>query len=172
VPCIYVGSPYPGNHVERFVIRDADHEIHCPYRVTHSIQGLDEVLLPFRQEFGISLLDVSRVGEHYCAEVPRCGSRPDGFGVTLSDQIGKPARMIDVCMRENDGVEISDQERQSAVLLRGVLSLPLKHAAVERDGMSVDVQKMTGAGDFTRGTDEGYLQIAILPLRHHAERGS
>jgi hypothetical protein len=38
--------------------------------------------------------------------------------------------------------------------------------------MSVDVQKMTGAGDFTRGTDEGYLQIANLLLRHHAERGS
>jgi hypothetical protein len=75
-------------------------------------------------------------------------------------------------MRENDRVEVSDRERESAVLLRGILALPLKHAAVERDGVSVDVQKMTGAGDFTRGTDEGYLQIANLPLRHHAERGS
>ena len=80
--------------------------------------------------------------------------------------------MIDVCMRKNDCIKVSDRERESAVLLRGVLALPLKHAAVERDGMSVDVQKMTGAGDFTRGTDKGYLQIANLLLRHHAERGS
>jgi hypothetical protein len=33
------------------------------------------------------------------------------------------------------------------------------------------VKEMTGAGDLTRGTDERYLQTAILLLLHHAETG-
>jgi hypothetical protein len=74
-------------------------------------------------------------------------------------------------MREDYCVQILDRDWKSAVLLGGFLAFSLKHPTVERDGVSVDVQEMAGAGDLTRSSDEGYLQIANLPLRHHAETG-
>jgi hypothetical protein len=79
--------------------------------------------------------------------------------------------MIDVRVGENDRVKILDWKRESAVLIRGFLTLSLKHPAVERNSMPVDVEQVTGAGDLTRSTDEGYLQTANLLLRHHAETG-
>jgi hypothetical protein len=38
--------------------------------------------------------------------------------------------------------------------------------------VAIDVKEMTGAGDFTGGSDERYLQTAILLLPHHAERAA
>ena len=52
------------------------------------------------------------------------------------------------------------------------MPLSLKHPAVEGNGIAIDVKEVTGARDFTRGTDERYLQTAILQLLHRAETGS
>ena len=66
--------------------------------------------------------------------------------------------MIDVRVGENDRVEIFDREREGSILLRGFLALTLKHSAVESDGVAVDMQKVTGSGDFACRTYEGDLQ--------------
>jgi hypothetical protein len=42
--------------------------------------------------------------------------------------------MIDVRVREHDGIERLHIERQRLILFRGVLSATLEHAEVERDG--------------------------------------
>jgi hypothetical protein len=72
---------------------------------------------------------------------------------------------------ENDRIQILDRQWQPTVLVGGFLPLSLKHPAVEGNCVPVDVQKVAGAGDLTRGTDEGDLQTANLLLRHHAETG-
>jgi hypothetical protein len=79
--------------------------------------------------------------------------------------------MIDVRVREDDSIEILDWQRERSVFLGGFLASSLKHSAVERDGVTVDVQKMAGPGNLACGTDEGYLQTANLLLRHRAETG-
>jgi hypothetical protein len=75
---------------------------------------------------------------------------------------------------------VFDRQRKVSVLVRRVLSLPLKHPTVERDGVSVHVQQVAGTGDFPRRTDKRYLQqlafcyritleedyYALLILRH------
>jgi hypothetical protein len=77
--------------------------------------------------------------------------------------------MVDMSVREDDGVEVLDRQRQLAVLIRRFVPPPLKHPTVERDCMPVYVQKMTGARDLACGTDERYLQTVILPLPRRAE---
>jgi hypothetical protein len=66
--------------------------------------------------------------------------------------------MVDVGVRENDGVEVLDRNRKRTVLLRRFLTLSLKHPTVEGDCIPVDLQQVTRSGDFPGGTDEGYLQ--------------
>ena len=78
--------------------------------------------------------------------------------------------MIDVCVRQHDGIQLFDRVWQLSILLSGFLASSLKHPAVERDRIAVDVEQMTRAGDLTRGSDKRYLQTAILLLLHHAER--
>ena len=51
------------------------------------------------------------------------------------------------------------------------MSPSLKHPAIESDGITVYVEKVTGAGDLASGTDEGYLQAATLLLLHRAGTG-
>jgi hypothetical protein len=79
--------------------------------------------------------------------------------------------MVDMRVREDYCIQILDRDWKSTVLLSGFLTLSLKHPAIERNGVSVDVQEMAGTGDLTSSTDKGYLQMANLPLRHHAETG-
>ena len=78
--------------------------------------------------------------------------------------------MVDVCVRENDSVELVDWQWKLPIFFSRFLSPPLKHSTVESDRVAVDVKEMTGAGDFARGSDERYLQSAILLLLHRAER--
>jgi hypothetical protein len=66
--------------------------------------------------------------------------------------------VVYVRVGENDRVEILDRQRKVSVLIRRVLSLPLKHPTVERDRVSVYMQQMTGASDFSCRADKRYLQ--------------
>jgi hypothetical protein len=66
--------------------------------------------------------------------------------------------VVDVCVGENDRVEILDRQRKVSVLVRRILSLSLKHPTVERDRVSVYMQQMAGTGDFPRRADKRYLQ--------------
>ena len=79
--------------------------------------------------------------------------------------------MVDVGVREDNGIEILNGQRKLAILLGGIVPPSLKHPAIERYGVAVDVKEMTGASDFTRGPDERYLQTAILLLLHRARTG-
>src|ERR1700681_1486259 len=78
-----VTGAYSGDDVERLVIWNTDHQIHRAHGVSHSVERLDELLLPFRQEIGVLLLDIRGVGQHYGAQITRRSCRPDPFGAAL-----------------------------------------------------------------------------------------
>src|SRR5258706_1393337 len=94
-----IAGAYPRDDVERLVVGDTDHQIHCAHGVSHSVDRLYEFLLPLREKLGVFLLDMRGVRKHYGAQVAGRGGRPDRFGVTLPDQVRKTPRVVDVSMR-------------------------------------------------------------------------
>jgi len=80
--------------------------------------------------------------------------------------------VIDVGVGENNGIEILDGPRKLPVLIGCFMTLTPNDAAIERDGPAICANEMTGASDFTCGTDERNLQTAILLLPHRAETES
>src|SRR5687768_17962554 len=65
--------------------------------------------------------------------------------------------MIDVCVREHDDVDLLDVAGEPQVFLAALPTVSLKHPAVEKDGLPVDAQDVTGAGDFTGSTRKLYF---------------
>src|SRR5688572_32887319 len=65
--------------------------------------------------------------------------------------------MIDVCVREHDDVDLLDGAGEPQVFLAALPTVSLKHPAVEKDGLPVDAQDVTGAGDFTGSTRKLYF---------------
>jgi hypothetical protein len=115
---------------------------------------------------------VCRISQHYRAEITGCRSSPNGFRVSFRNEVGKAARVVDMSVGKNDRVEILDRHRKPSVLIRRILSLPLKHPTVERDRVPIYMQQVTGASDFSRRADKRDLQTVSLLLLHRAERGS
>jgi hypothetical protein len=66
--------------------------------------------------------------------------------------------MIYVRMRQHDCIEIGNRHRKRFVLFCGLAAFSLEHSAVERDGVSVDVQQMTRPGYFTGRPDKRDFQ--------------
>jgi hypothetical protein len=67
--------------------------------------------------------------------------------------------VIDVSVREHDGIDFRNGNWQGFVLDRRVAAFPLKHSTVEQDSMTIDVQNMAGARYFTGRTCERDFQV-------------
>ena len=80
--------------------------------------------------------------------------------------------MIDVRVREDNRIQILNRYWEAAVLLGGFVALALEHAAVERDRVTIDVQKMARPGYLSGRTNERYLQTISLLLQRRAETES
>jgi len=80
---------------------------------------------------GIHLLQGCGVGQHGAAKVSggRCGE--DAAGKALLDQHGQLAAVVEMGMRENDGVDLLGLERKFGIQLFGFFSSALCHAAVQ-----------------------------------------
>src|SRR6202022_581552 len=112
-----------------------------------------------------------RIRQHYCAEISGCRSSPDSFRISFRNEVWKAARVVDVCVRENDRVESLDWHRELTVLVGRILSLSLKHLTPERACVAIYKQQVTRARHFPCRADKRYLQTASLLLPHRVERG-
>jgi len=72
----------------------------------------------------------------------------------LFDEEGEAPRVIDMRVREDDGVEPSHGDRELAVPVRDVAAAPLEEAAVEEDRAAGHLYEMRRTGDLTGRTDE------------------
>jgi hypothetical protein len=72
--------------------------------------------------------------------------------------------MVYVGVRQNNGIQIGDCNRKLSVFLVRFASPPLKHAAIQRHGMPVDVQQVTRARYFASCACKSYFQSGIRPL--------
>ena len=83
----------------------------------------------------------------------------------MPGQEWESSRVIDVRMREDDGVDLVDGTRQACVLLTRLAAPSLKHAAVEQNGLPIDSEDVTGARDLAGGTGELDLHAMALSVR-------
>jgi hypothetical protein len=83
------------------------HEVLHRHRVGQGVQrlALRPDLLPARQELGVLLLDVRRVGEHHGGEVAGGGGGVDGAVEAAPHQQRQPPRVVDVGVGEDHAVE-------------------------------------------------------------------
>lgn len=69
--------------------------------------------------------------------------------------------MIDVGMRQHDGVDTLGGNRQAEVFLPALLTPPLKETAVEEHCLFAHAQDVTRSSDFSRGAEEFELHRAL-----------
>ena len=81
------------------------------------------------------------------AEVDGGGRRVDGAGEAVLDQRRQVAAVIDVGVREHDGVDGARVERQLAIAVFGLLAAALVESAIEKIALAGDFQMMHGTGD-------------------------
>jgi hypothetical protein len=67
---------------------------------------------------------------------------------------GQRAAVIDVSVRQHDGIDVAAGDRQLAVRFVGDATWPLHHAAVEQHLLLADREKMFRAGDVAGCTEE------------------
>ena len=154
MPGISEGRTNAGDDVEWRIVGQADHALCRRHGVTHRVERFSDFLASTCQELGVLLLDVCRVGQHHGAEVAGGGGAIDRAGVAVASEQRKPAGVIDVCVREHDGVDLLDWNRELEILLTGLIAPALKHAAVEQDRLPVDAENVTGAGHLASSTGE------------------
>jgi len=122
--------------------------------MTERIERLDCFSPPPGKELGILLLNVCRIGQHHGTEVPRCWCAPDRALVAVPNEKRETTSMIDVRVREHDGIDRLDGDWEPQVLRLTLDTPSLKETAVEQYCLACDPQYVTRAGNLTRGADE------------------
>src|SRR5688572_24713933 len=126
MPGINESRAHSWDDVERTLVRHTDHELDRARCMPHRVQRFRVLLPPTSEELGVLLLNVRRIGEHYRTEVTRRWRTPDRGFVPMPHEEGKAACMIDVGVREHDGIDGLDRNRKARVLLVRLATLTLK----------------------------------------------
>jgi hypothetical protein len=111
--------------------------------VAERIERFDWLLPPLGKKLGILLLDVRRVGQHHGTEVPRCRGAPDRALVSMPNEKRETTSMIDVRVREHDGIDRLDVDWEPQILRLTFATLSLKETAVKEYYLTCDPQDVT-----------------------------
>ena len=66
--------------------------------------------------------------------------------VALLDKVRQVARVVNVRVAQDGGVNLARVERKAAVAVRGLLAVALVEAAFEQQALAVDLDEIHGAG--------------------------
>jgi hypothetical protein len=101
------------------------------------VEGLDRRLVRARAPpalaLGILRLEMSRVAEDEIRQIDRRGRRVDRLGVPEARQQGQPPRVIEMRVREDDGVELLEGAALGQPVVVLLLLASLEQAAVDQD---------------------------------------
>lgn len=156
--CIYVSAANSGDDIKRLVIRDANHELHRPHSMPQPIQRLHKFPFLSCEVFRVFLLNVRGVCQHYRTKVAGRVRCPDCLAVPIRNQKWQSSGVVDVRVGKNDSIDFLDRNGKCLVLLGGLVSSALEHAAIEEHSVPVDVQHVARARYLTGCTYECDLQ--------------
>ncbi len=105
-----------GNELLRLPVLDAAQQSERPLGIFHRVQGFDRRFAAFTSlatlVLGVFLVEVARIGQHDFAESARRVLDPDGPVVTLADQSRQSARVVDMRVAQDHGVDVVDGHRE------------------------------------------------------------
>src|SRR5262245_330766 len=100
----------------------------------------------------VFLLDVHAVEQHDVGDVGRCVGAEDRSPVAATEKTRQIAAVIDVRMREDDGIEMRRIVKEVLVLAPRLGSVPLKQAAIQKHLELSTLDHVLAASDFPRRT--------------------
>src|SRR5690606_29931305 len=111
----------------------------------------------------VFFVDIGGVAQHDRGKVDGRLVREHLAAEAAPAEQGEPAGMIDVRMRENDGVDFGGIERERSRVGTLVLQAALEHAAIDEHAASRDFQQMQGTGDLASSTMKNKLHPNSVP---------
>ncbi len=165
-------QPDSGRDLERSVIRKRYHLAENPFDVFGPVERLhrpDVGLAPFDQAADVArvgFLDHGGVFQHRRAEVPRRGGRENGAAVAFLVEQGQRARMVDVRVRKDHGVEHRSVQRELVVAPDGFAAMALEEPALEQHGGAGRPEQMLRSGDGLGPAQKFQLDRRRPFLRH------
>ena len=164
---------HPGKNLVAPIIAEAHELFHGPGHIFRGVERLKEHLPVFPavlvDKFHILFLEKGAVHEHDGTEIAGGGGADNITAKTVSDQTGDAARVIDVGMGKDEGIDFLALAEFTAVALKCLFAFSLKHAAVEHDGSTIDFNKMqragNGAGRPVEGDFHDFLLFLFLDMR-------
>ena len=106
------------------------------------------------RELRVLFLQVRGVGQHQLAQVGRAAGAVHRALEALRDEPRQPAGVIDVRVRQDDGVDRLGRDRQRRPVALPQLLQALEQSAVEQDALAIDLEQMLGAGHRAGGSEK------------------
>src|SRR5262249_7600730 len=112
----------------------------------------------------VFFLDVRRIRQHECAEVARSRRAEDPAAIPLGHEARQIPAVIEVRVREDDGVDLRGVERQSRPVSQPKLLEALKQSAIDEDFAAIEIEKMLRPGDGSGRTEKRERRHAVTIL--------
>lgn len=120
------------------------------------VEGREALAFAFPVGVGeVGFLDAGGIREHDLAEVAGGRGGVDISAVAPAGEVGEIARVVDVGVAEDDGVELGGFEGEVFVDVVGFFAVALVESAVQQDAFAVDFDEVAGSGGGAGGTVEG-----------------
>jgi len=120
------------------------------------VEGWEALAFAFPVGVGeVGFLDAGGIREHDLAEVAGGRGGEDIAAVAPAGEVGQVARVVDVGVAEDDGVELGGFEGEVLVDVVGFFAVALVESAVEEDAFAVDFDEVAGSGGGAGGAVEG-----------------
>lgn len=100
--------------------------------------------------FGILLLEVAAVLQDQLGNVARRLGRVDSAAEAISNELGQIAGMVEVGMRQDDGVDARWRNRKCCPVEFAQVLQALEQAAIDQDALVAIGEEMFRAGDGSR----------------------
>ncbi len=149
---------HPVGDREGPVVVQPDKLAHGHLRILGRVQGSDRrlpLLDPLLgNELRIRPLDLGRVGQHHCGQIPRGEGRVDVPPEALTTEVRQVSAVIDMCVAEHDGVQRGGIKGKPAVALDRFVPVALIKAAFHQDSASVDLNEVHRSSGGPGGSKE------------------
>ena len=125
------------------------------------------------RQTGVLFLNVRRVGQDERAQVARPGGAEDAAAKSAGDQPRQVAAMVEVRVREHDGVDALRVDRKRRPVPQAQLFQSLKQPAIDEHAVIAEVQQMLRPGDGPCGAEKrqsGHSMTILEVMRRSDSR--
>ena len=157
VACGYEGRSDRVGDPKRLVVGSGRQQLERGLGIGRGVQGERRVVpaeAAFVRESSLLLVNVCAVGEQDLAEVAGSSCRMDRAGESVTDEAGEPATVVDVGVREHDGIDGVRVDRKRVPVAPSELAHALEEASVDHHAASAVVDDEAAAGDGAGGAEE------------------